>query len=281
VRLAVGQAFRKPSFFNSSIHLTDIEAQPAFPALGEFFSRAVGNPDLENESITSFEAGYRGRFLDTRLVVEADAFYNRYRDTINLNIQMVNDDWGLPDLEASHAKYLNSGREADSVGGSLSVTTRLAGDLRAGANYTYRYSWYTSEPGGTAADGEGEKGDRVTWEPAHLANFNFSYHPESGLRCGLGWHGRSSKRGYVVATGSTWDPRVLVPLPATWFMSAVVAYKAGFGSGWVEMGVRATNLLHSPYHDIPAITDKPWIREYRLGAERIGRRIFLFLRGSV
>jgi hypothetical protein len=153
--------------------------------------------------------------------------------------------------------------------------------LRLGANYTYRYSWYTSEPGGTAAVGEGEKGDRVRWEPAHLANLSFSYLPEDGLRLGLGWHGASSKEGYVISPGSTFDVRVLKPMPASWFLSGFVAWRLDFDTRWFELGIRAYNLLHTPFREIPPISTKTWVRDYRLSAELIGRRIFLFFRGSI
>ena len=44
VRLAFAQAFRKPSFFNSSIHVKNVEAEPAFPEFVDFFNRVLGNP---------------------------------------------------------------------------------------------------------------------------------------------------------------------------------------------------------------------------------------------
>jgi outer membrane receptor for ferrienterochelin and colicin len=277
LRLAFGRAFRKPTGFQTSVHLANVKPEPAFPELRDLFLSAVGNEDLENESITSLEAGYHGRFLDERLSVEAGAFYNRYRNTITLHVDIKKDEYLVPDLPNSVVKYLNTGREVDSLGGSVSVTYRIQGILHANLNYTYRYSWYISEPGGTTAAGEGGRGDRVSWEPVHLANLSCTFLPRGGLRLGTGWHGASSKNAYVLAPGGNFNPRALVSMPASWFLSAFLAWRVNLNSRWVELGVRAYNLLYTPYRDLPPISS-----DRRHGsAERIGRRIFFFFRGSI
>jgi iron complex outermembrane receptor protein len=276
VRLAFGQAFRKPSFFNSSIHIKDVRAEAAFPEFVDFFHRVLGNEELENEEITSFEAGYLGRFPNAGLTLEADAFYNRYRNTITLNVD-IQMRMGVPDLRNSSAHYTNSGREVDSVGGSVSLTWRFWQAFRLGANYTYRYSFYASDPGGLTSVEGGEKGERVEWEPAHLANLSFHYLPESGIRLGLGGHFTSARTGYV-SKRSAFDPRVPIYHPENWFLSAFVSWRVVAGNRPLEVGIRAFNLLDMRFRDLPGMV-RPGGDE--LGGEEIRRRIFLFVRGAI
>ena len=53
LRLAVGQAFRKPSFFNTSIHIKGFKADPGFEGMRDFYRENIGNDQLSNESITT------------------------------------------------------------------------------------------------------------------------------------------------------------------------------------------------------------------------------------
>jgi outer membrane receptor for ferrienterochelin and colicin len=277
VRLAFGMAFRKPSFFNSSIHVKNVMAEPAFPEFEDFFHRAVGNGEIGNENIMSFELGYLGRFPGAGLTVEADAFYNRYRNTITFNVDMQTTSLGIPDLNRSSAQYTNQGRDVDSLGGSISVTWRFLYALRMNANYTYRYSFYASDPGGVGAVEGGEKGERVAWEPAHLANLSFSYLPESGLRLGFGWHYTSSRLGSV-SRGSAFDPRVPVSVPASSFFSGFASWRVKLGTSWIEAGVRAFNLFRLRFRDF-AGEIRP--DGYEMGGLLLTRRVFLFIRGAM
>jgi len=276
LRLAFGQAFRKPSFFNAQVHLGDIRAEPAFPEVEDFMARAIGNSELENESMTSLEAGYRGRFFDEQLSAEAVAFYNRYRDTITFHADFQ-ERMGVPDLLTSSARFENTGRDVDSVGGAVSATLTLWEQLRVNANYSYRYSFYASDPSGLAAEQQDEKGDRFPHEPAHLANLNLQYVPEKGLRLGVGVHAASSWE-VAARTRTLFDVRELIEVPERVFTSAFVAWKLDFGNRWVEIGVRAYNLLHEPFVDYPVVIHA---NRTFIGGETLARRIFLFARGAI
>ena len=276
VRAAFGRAFRKPSIYNTSIHVTTVEGGPGFEGLGEFFKNSIGNEDLDNESITTFEIGYRGHFLDNRLVVEADVFYNIYRNTVNFYTEIVADQFGIPDLENSFMAFQNKGQEVDSVGGSVSLTYRLKETLRFNANYTYRYSWYISDP--EAVSEFGEKGSRVPWEPEHLLNLAFHYLTEIGLRFGLSASGQSASKLPFPERGGLFDDQIQVESPARIFFNGFLSWRLPAGSGELEAGVRAYNFLHIGFRDTPAVTrwdDKPF------GGDLLGRMIFLFVRGSI
>jgi len=274
LRLAFGRAFRKPSFFNTSLHLTTVRGTPAFPDLGEFFHRSVGNEDLGNESITSFEIGYRGRFLDGSLTVEADAFFNLYRDTIYFGFDMYYDEFSLPDLANSVFRFENEGMEVNSVGGSVSIIYRIKEILRLSLNYTGRFSYYLSEAG----SGLRGKGDRVYWEPAHLLNASVTHINPRGLRVGAAVHARSAFEEAWAEDGGLFSDNVMVPNPACVFISAFASWRLMSDSYWFEAGVRAYNLLGAGFRDLTVIRRFDGLD---LGGQLLGRRIFIFLRAGL
>jgi iron complex outermembrane receptor protein len=277
LRLAFGMAFRKPSFFETSIHIKGIDPEPGFEEIENFMRRSVGNKDLRNESIMVFEAGYVGRFLDARLTVEASAFYNRYRDTVNFYVNIVTNEFGIPDLLTSEAYYQNEGREVDSVGGSVGVTYRVLRSLRVSANYTFRHSWYLADsPGGDQGTAV-EKGERVTFEPAHLFNLSFYHLLPGGLRWGLSLHA-SSESDWDIADAGIFGNMHHLHNRANWMLGAFGAWRLSLGSGFIEMGIRANNLPDTAYHDVGFA-----INRYgkQTGGSRLGRRIFFYLKGSI
>jgi outer membrane receptor for ferrienterochelin and colicin len=277
LRFAFGRAFRKPSFMNTSTHFTGVLGKPGFEGLEEFFVNSVGNEKLGNESITAFEIGYRSQFLEGELTIEADAFFNLYRDTIAFHVEIMTGDLGLPDLAASKMKYRNTGREVNCLGGSLSLAYRIKGALWAGANYTYRYTWYISAPEEVAVV-VGGKGDRLPWEPAQLANLSLHYLQKDGFRCGLSVHGASEHDLAMPMNGGLFDDPIMVHSPPFVMVGGFVAWRVTHASGWFEAGVRAFNAFHQGFRDTQAVT-RPDGAE--LGGELIGRQIFLYLRGRI
>jgi len=274
VRIAFGQAFRKPCYYNTSTHITGINYEPGFEGLPDFVRKSFGNGNLENESITALEAGYRGHFFDNSLVVEGDVFYNRYRDTINFHFEMNVDQFGVPDFDTSVMEFRNEGREVDSVGGSVSLTYRLKKQLRANLNYTLRYSWYIADDPSTMS----KQGDRVGWEPMHFVNLSLHYLQENGIRLGLAMHAASESELALPEQGGLFDEVIPVHNPAKLFFSAYAAWRTSLGPVWLETGIRAFNLLEMPFSDTPAVLRPDGVP---LGGELIGRRIFLFFRGSI
>jgi len=280
LRLAFGMAFRKPNFFNTHLHLKGFRGYSGFEELEEFFLNSIGKRDLDNESITSFETGYRGRFLDNRLNVELVLFYNIYRDSIRNVVDMRISEFGLPDLARSSMNFQNAGREVDTVGGSVAVTFRIRKVVYLHTNYTYRFSRYVSDPpeDDPAAALEGQKGDRVPFEPAHMFNAAVHYLAKSGLRLGADVHARSSTDLANPQEGGVFDPYVLVPNPAYWYISGFLAWREPVGTGFVEMGVKAYNIFNIGFRDMAAVTRSDGMVN---GGELIGRRMFLYLRGAI
>jgi outer membrane receptor protein involved in Fe transport len=234
---------------------------------------------VKNESITVIEAGYRGRFFDKHLYVEATAFYNRYRDTIAMLSNMVTDQFGVPDLAASEFRFQNTGREVDTLGGSVSGTLQVTRALRIHLNYTFRHSWYISDPGMTASEPEeSDKGDRVPWEPAHMANLWFHYLAENGLRLGASLHGRTGSITTRAEEGGLFDENIDIDNPPLLLAGAFASWRWDLGTNWAEAGVRAYNLFNVGFRDNMAIrrTDGT-----EVGGDLLGRQIMVFLRGSI
>ena len=275
VRIAFGQAFRKPCYYNTTTHITGVKNEPGFEGLPDFVHDNFGNDDLENESITALEAGYRGHFFDNSFVVEGNVFYQRYRNTINFHFEMnVDPTLGVPDFDTSVMEFRNEGREVDSLGGSISLTYRLMKQLRVNLNYTLRYSWYIADDPST----DSLEGDRVAWEPMHLLNLSLNYLQEKGLRTGLAVHAASESDLAMPEHGGLFDEVVSVHNPAKWFLSAYLAWRVNLEPFWFEGGVRAYNALELPFRDTPAVMRPDGVL---LGGRLIGRQIFVYLRGAI
>jgi outer membrane receptor for ferrienterochelin and colicin len=274
LRAAFATAYRRPSFMNTSLHLTNVRDAPGMTGISEFVTRSLGNKDLENESITVFELGYHGRFLDDSLVVEADVFYNRYRNTINLTGEIYWD-MGMIDLDQSVMRFENGGMEVDSLGGSISLTYRLKERLWLSGNYTFRHSWFTDIH--DFAD-IAHEGDRVPAEPAHLLNLSFHYITRMGLRLGAAVHGSSERTFHILHGSDLFSPPTPVDVKARIYLSGFLAYRARLSAGWIEFGLRAYNLLNNPYIDRPSIAGR---YGEGMGGETISRRLFFFVRGAL
>jgi iron complex outermembrane receptor protein len=86
VRASFNRAFRAPSFINNNLDvalLNQVNLSLISPALSQFVFpfRAVGNPDLEQETMTAYEIGYTG-VLNRRATVTAAVYWNTTDDAI-------------------------------------------------------------------------------------------------------------------------------------------------------------------------------------------------------
>jgi outer membrane receptor protein involved in Fe transport len=113
-RAGISRAFLKPAFINTHLH-----PMVAFPGdspitgpaqdnFQEFMSGVIGNPNLKNVELLSFEVGYLGQYLDGQLSVALDLYYNQLRDVFALAAEVVPDAQGLPDLTQSSIEMTNN-----------------------------------------------------------------------------------------------------------------------------------------------------------------------------
>jgi outer membrane receptor for ferrienterochelin and colicin len=189
IRLGAARSFRKPAFMETHAHL-NVVFPPDSPITGgdqetfrEFMTRGLGNPKLENERLLSFEAGYRGEFLEKRLSVSLDLYYNLYTHRISINENLIENEQGLPDLEQSSFLFVNRRKRDRTIFGSeLAVRYHPSRNLSLLASWTYREEIETRN--GKTDDGS----------PQNLMILGGRYKNDSGLLLSLYAFTRSELR---------------------------------------------------------------------------------------
>ena len=125
LRTGISQAFRKPAFINKTLHPL-VEFPQGSPITGdgqqkflEFMSRTIGNEDLKNETLLTYEGGYLGQFLDRKLSVAFNIYFAQLRNLVEIMPDIVPDEQGLPDLDRSVIQSLNDAGDLDIAGCEL------------------------------------------------------------------------------------------------------------------------------------------------------------------
>ena len=158
-RVSFNRAFRAPSFINNFLNTTivnQVSLAPINPQLGvfNFPVRAVGDPNLKQETMTAYEVGYTG-VLYNRATVTAAFYVNETENGINFArtgiYRSTNPPPGWPaplavlDLLATTGRaipstftYLNLSKYRDK-GIELGVDTAINRHLNAFANYSYQW----------------------------------------------------------------------------------------------------------------------------------------------
>jgi outer membrane receptor protein involved in Fe transport len=279
LRVGVARSFRKPSFIETACHLA-VEFPEDGPIQGtaqdsflEFMTRVGGGSDLDNEELFSFEAGYLGRFLDGRLSVGLDLYYNRYRDQVQMDPNIHEGEQGLPDLERSSFIFKNEGPDLDVFGGEFSVRFSPSSGLSFLASWTHRqiYDYSAGRFSGNS--------------PKNLITLGGSFRTAGGLLGSLYAFARSEFRDVSVENPSG----ILQPL-LTQHMDNVLLLMGKLGRRFelgqhvrIEMGIK----LFLPVSPFAA----PHFRSYeagggipptgkRYGAEQLGRMVTGYLEGA-
>jgi outer membrane receptor protein involved in Fe transport len=190
-RVSFNRAFRAPSFINNHIGtaiINQLNLGLIDPSLaGRLFNfpvRAIGNPDLRQETLTAYELGYTG-VLKNRATVTAAVYWNETEDSINFaqsaryGLSNPPPGWPLPGivLEVLAARgsplpseftYVNLGKYNDK-GIELGVDAAVNQYLNVFTNYSYQ--WDPDPESANFAIGE------LNLPPNNRFNagFNFSY----------------------------------------------------------------------------------------------------------
>jgi outer membrane receptor protein involved in Fe transport len=181
-RASFNRAFRAPSLINNHLDVT-ILTPVLLPVVGPFLvtTRAVGNADLEQETLTAFELGYSG-VVARGTTVSVAVYWNNTDGSIAFTpvaaYSAANPPpgWPLPPAFVppgalpSQFTYLNLGTIKDK-GVELGVDSSLNQFLNVFANYSYQWMPEIEDfPAGvTIAE--------VNWPAKNRFNagFNFSY----------------------------------------------------------------------------------------------------------
>jgi iron complex outermembrane receptor protein len=145
IRLGAARAFRKPAFFETGSHPM-AEFPPGGPLTGEsqqtfleFLTRVAGNSRLDNEELLSLEVGYLGTFLDGKLSVALDLYYNLHTELILLQSNIIHDPaTGLPDLDQSSYMFGQNNPDLSIFGSELSIRYSPSKHVVLLASWTHR-----------------------------------------------------------------------------------------------------------------------------------------------
>jgi iron complex outermembrane receptor protein len=196
IRLGVARAFRKPAFIETHIHLM-AEFPPDSPITGpdqekfqEFMTRIIGNVNLENEKLLSFEAGYLGQFLEDRLSVSLDLYYNLHTDQIVIRSNIIPNEQGLPDLDRSSFMFDHVAPDIYVIGSELRIRFDLSETVAFTASWAHREVF------------ELESGDIIDESPKNLITLGARFRTSFGLLGSM----------YAFSRSRFWDSSV--PNPA-------------------------------------------------------------------
>jgi len=145
-RMGVARAFRKPAFLETHLHIM-VDFPPDSPITGagrdgfrEFMTRVIGNADLGNEKLLAFEMGYLAQFLEGRLSLDLQLYYNIYTNRVEFTDRITLDEQGLPDIDVSSLQFENQGEQGiDIFGSELTLRYSLSRSV------SFVFSWVHRE----------------------------------------------------------------------------------------------------------------------------------------
>jgi hypothetical protein len=270
-RLSYNAGFRKPSDFESRIHLKAEVFNPAMPESVGLMAESVGNPALKNETVHGFEAGWRLRLPDCRLRLGVDAFVNLHRDTITLHVD-VPSRLGAPDLGHSTILYQNTGREVDVLGAELEVGWSPMEALNLWANLTLKQAF------------DHGTGDAIDAEPGYRLNLGGGYRPVSGMFLDVALHYVSAYTSTLVVPDDPILGRERSRLGDNWLLIGNLGYRHALPQArFLDAGLALRQPLGPPFREIagtPPPGDIEVLDVSDFGGEFVTRVIWVYLRWS-
>jgi outer membrane receptor protein involved in Fe transport len=265
LRVSYGRAYRYPNFLESHGHVLmtpDPDAPPDLVrAVQYLFAVGGGNTALDNQTVDSVEAGWRGRFLDGSLVSTVDVFALAIQNRFHLDgledIELVQGFGGAPTLPPDVLPlYGNREEPVLAAGGEATLTYRPNRRLRLSGHYALNYviqddDIWQLEDGGLR-------------EPRHRVVAYGRFEVIEGLAAGLDLHWSSA---YL---SRSLDPTsiLLSPLADTLGGQPIVMgslrYRRPVGEQTFEVGLSGYNLLDRPVQEQSA-------------AEVLSRRLRIFV----
>jgi outer membrane receptor protein involved in Fe transport len=146
IRLSWGMAFRKPVLLESGGKFK-INAAPGFENdMKKLFEDiGIGNPDLDNEILSTLELGYMGFLLDKALRLDANVYYANNRQAIELDVDFVFNEFMQLDFNKTSFGYLNRSTVENIIGASASIEGDPLDELTLFLRVEYRKNWLVFE----------------------------------------------------------------------------------------------------------------------------------------
>lgn len=154
-RISYNEAFRAPSLVENFLGVTIVNAVNLGPGIGQFVfpTLALGNPQLQEESLTAYEIGYVGTLADNKVTLTLAAYRNELEDATDFfpataySAANPPPGWPLPPIFLdfpplagalpSTFTYRNIGERVDE-GFEASIDYRPNLQWRLSANYSYQ-----------------------------------------------------------------------------------------------------------------------------------------------
>jgi outer membrane receptor protein involved in Fe transport len=268
-RLGYALAFRKPSFFESRVHIRIEDA--GFPEIIETFRQKFGNEDLENETVHSIEAGWRAHLLNDRLLLSVDLFYNIYLDTIYFDVEIPTR-MGFPDVANADLVYENTIETLNSLGGEAEIVWRPTPNASLWGNLSLR--WVRNS----------DTGDRMPSEPVLRANLGGRILLESGLLMDLALHYVSEYKFPLVDPVNTLSPHELIPLGNECLLIGRLGYRTSLaGLESLEAGLTIRTPLGRSFREYAGVPLQLPGKDGSIsdfGGEMLVRLVSFYLRAS-
>ena len=227
LRASFGRAFRKPSFFESQMHLKTFQQFENISAFSNY-ADFLYSPYVLNEHVNNYELGYFNQF-SRRYTLTASVFFNQYLDTLYF---------------AADYRYHNVPYYANTYGGEANLDIFLPHSWRGFANYSFLKVY------GIAQDAQ----DRVEPVfPQHHVNLGVRWLPPSGPTFALLFHWVSGYKDWML------DPE------QSNIMTGLVNYEGDMGNYFLvnlqasyrfyqnrlEVGAKVFNLLDDHTRQYP------------------------------
>jgi iron complex outermembrane receptor protein len=270
-RLGYALAFRKPSMFERDLSISVKDYNSALPSVVDTLARELGNGDLVNEKVHSIEAGWRSNFLDGRLSLSLDLFYNIYKDTIYFYVNIPYR-VGLPDIANSEFHYENQGAGIHALGGELEISWRPWGELVLWGNV------------GTRLVTDTGKDERMEREPVVRFNLGGGYRPESGIQIDVSLHYVSRYEMPLMDPENLFTNPMFMPLGKTALVIGRAGYRLNIGQKrMIECGLMFRTPVGNPFREYAGIPFPETLRsQYNsdFGGALLHPWFSFYLRGS-
>jgi hypothetical protein len=270
-RLSYGLAFRRPSYYEHRMHVLVEDYNPGTPEIVDKLAESLGNNRLSNEKVHTFEAGWRGRFLDDHLRVSLDLFYSLHVDTIAFVVD-IPQNMGLPDILNSTIQFQNKGAEVNAFGGEAELIWRPVGDWNLWCNL------------GVRSVTDRSTNQRMPSEPQLRVNLGGGYRPSSGWHLDAALHYVSAYQMPRVDPDNILENQQLIPLGEGILILARVGYRMQVGAKQsVDAGLAIRAPLGNQYREFagsppPRLSMIDTTADF--GGEMVTRLVLAYLRAS-
>ncbi len=269
LRLSYGLAFRKPCFLENQLHIKVVKY--AFEEIFDKLATTIGNENLVNELVHSIEAGWRAYFLDARIKLSLDSFFNIYENMIFFKRHIALDGFGAPNIPNSDLQYENADGKVYAAGGEAEIILSLSDSWSLWGNIGFR--WVTDDDFA-----------RLKSEPILRANLGGRWDSSWGLYMDLALHYVTSYNLAMSFPDETFEEHTDISLGNRWLLIGRVGYRITQDQpSQIEAGLTARAPLGEPFREFPGIQIDASTRSVSgadWAGEKLVRWISLYVRGS-